>query len=83
MKMKKKQTVEDVALALFRTVHGEGGDSGSPHAFHCQNPSLIEGWLKLARKHRALKSKVRQLNKAFNDNVRWYEDFIEKKCKIL
>jgi hypothetical protein len=82
MKMKKKQTVEDVALALFRTVHGDG-DSGSPHAFHCQNPCLIEGWLKLARRHLAMRRKVRQLDKAFNDNVRWYEDFIEKKCKIL
>ena len=46
------------ALRLFRKVHGPG-DGGSAVEFYCLNPSVKNGWLKLAREIVKLKNKKR------------------------
>lgn len=45
------------AMKLFRILHGKG-DSGSEHAFLCQNPAAIDGWIRLAKYVRGIKRKA-------------------------
>lgn len=39
---------EKISYLLFRYVHGYG-DSGRESEYHCQNPAMKEGWVKLAK----------------------------------
>lgn len=55
----KHDELEKIAFKLFRILHGPG-DGGSEFEFRMQNPAVIDGWFKLAKKFR--KEELRRIS---------------------
>lgn len=51
------ERTQNKALALFRILHGPG-DGGGKVAFHCINPSVQQGWFRLAKRFLALERRA-------------------------